>query len=226
MEPAPEPPGGPPDKAIRVAIVEDVRDIREGLAVLIGGTPGYRCVGTYASMEEALRGISAQAPPDLVLVDLGLPGMSGIEGIRILKERHPGMVLVVLTVYDDDLRIVNALCAGASGYLLKRTPPSKLLEGLKEAYEGGGPMSPEVASRVIELFREGRPPEAVEHRLTPHELRLLKLLVDGHQYKTAAAELNVSLGTIRFHMQQIYRKLQVHSKSEAVARALRGGLVR
>lgn len=209
---------------MRVAIVEDMPDIRDGLAVLIGGTAGFACAGTFRSMEDALAGLDASAP-DLMLVDIGLPGMSGLDGIRLLKERRPEIVLVVLTVYDDDKRIFDALCAGASGYLLKKTPPAKLLESLSEAYRGGGPMSPEVAGRVIELFRRVRPPETAECRLTPHELRLLRLLVDGHQYKTAAAQLNVSLSTIRFHMQQIYRKLQVHSKSEAVSRAFRSGLI-
>lgn len=210
---------------IRVAIVEDQGDIREGLAVLIGATAGYRCAGTYRSMEEALERIPGIAC-DVALVDIGLPGMTGIEGIAALKERLPRLVLVVLSVYNDDRRIFEALCAGASGYLLKKTPPARLLECLREAHAGGGPMSPEVASRVIDLFRKVRPPEQGDCTLTPHELRLLGLLVEGHQYKTAAAELSVSLSTIRFHMQQIYRKLQVHSKSEAVARALRSGLIR
>ena len=131
----------------------------------------------------------------------------------------------MLTVYDDDERIFDALCAGASGYLLKKTPPDRLLESLKEAVSGGSPMSPEVARRVIVLFRDIRPPERADYELTHHELRLLKLLVEGHNYKTAASELNVSINTISFHMKRIYEKLQVHSKSEAVAKALRDRLV-
>jgi DNA-binding NarL/FixJ family response regulator len=204
--------------------VEDQGDIREGLALLIGGTDGYRCTGSFGSMEDALPAIAA-APPDAVLVDLGLPGMSGIEGIRKLKELHPGLVLLVLTVYDDDERIFHALCAGASGYLLKKTPPARLLECLREAVAGGAPMSPEVAHRVVALFREFRPPETADHHLTPHELRLLKLLVEGCSYKTAAAELGVTAKTVSFHLQKIYEKLQVHSKSQAVAKALRDRLV-
>ena len=145
--------------------------------------------------------------------------------MRILKERFPNLLLIMLTIYDDDERIFNALCAGACGYLLKKTPPAKLLEGLKEAVDGGSPMSPEVARRVIALFRDIRPPERADYELTPHETRLLKLLVEGHNYKTAAIELNVSINTISFHMRHIYEKLQVHSKSEAVAKALRDRLV-
>lgn len=205
---------------IKAAIVEDQRDIREGLVMLINGTAGYHCAGSYRSMEEALDRIKHDLP-DVVLCDIGLPGMSGIEGIRILKERFPNLLLLMLTVYDDDDRIFDALCAGACGYLLKRTTPARLLESLKEAVTGGAPMSPEVASRVITLFREIRPPEHADYELTPHEARLLKLLVDGHNYTTAAEELKVSYNTVKFHMRHVYEKLQVHSKSEAVAKAMR-----
>ena len=210
--------------SIKVAIVEDLRELREGLAMLINGTPGFCCTGNYRSMEDALERISRDLP-DLVLSDIGLPGMSGVEGIRILKERYPQLIVLMLSVYDEDERIFDALCAGASGYLLKTTPPARLLDALKEAAAGGAPMSPEVASRVIRLFREIRPPERASYDLTPHETRLLRLLVEGHNYKTAAAELSVSVHTIDFHLRSIYEKLQVHSKSEAVAKALRDRLV-
>ena len=210
---------------IAVAIVEDQREIREGLATLITGTPGYRCSGAFNSMEEALASIASHMP-HVVLVDIGLPGMSGIDGIRALKARFPRLLMLMLTIYDDDERIFEAMCAGACGYLLKKTPPARLLDSIKEVVEGGAPMSPEVARRVIELFRAIRPPEHADYHLTPHETRLLKLLVEGHNYKTAAAELRVSVNTISFHMRRIYEKLQVHSKSEAVAKALRQRLIR
>jgi len=155
-----------------------------------------------------------------------LPGMSGIEGISILKDRHPDLPMLMLTVYNDDDRIFDALCAGACGYLLKNTPPARLLVSLEEAVMGGSPMSPEIARRVVTLFRDIRPPETADYQLTPHETRLLKLLVDGHNYKTAAQELGVSVNTISFHMRHIYEKLQVHSKSEAVSKALRHHLIR
>ena len=211
--------------AIKVAIIEDRREIREGLAALVNGTEGYQCKGAFRSMEEALEGIGLELP-DAVLVDLGLPGMPGIEGIRILRERHHDLSLIVLSVYDDDERIFDALCAGACGYLLKNTPPARLLESVKEAVTGGSPMSPGIARRVVTLFREIRPPEKADYQLTPHETRLLKLLVEGHNYKTASKELAVSVNTISFHMRRIYEKLQVHSKSEAVCKALRNGLIR
>lgn len=209
----------------KVAIVEDQREIREGLGRLISATPTYRCTGIYGSMEEALEKIPHNLP-DLVLSDIGLPGMDGINGIRILKERYPDLLILMLTVYDDNERIFDALCAGACGYLLKKTPWPKLVEALKEAVEGGSPMSPEVARRVITLFREIKPPKQSEYDLTPHETRLLRMLVEGHSYKTAAAELNVSVNTIKFHLRHIYDKLQVHTKSEAVAKALKHGLTR
>ena len=209
---------------VKVAIIEDQRDIREGLASLIKFTEGYQCTGSYRSMEEALEKIRSELP-EIMLVDIGLPGMNGIEGIRLLKESYPQLLLLMLTVYDDDEMIFDALCAGACGYLLKKTPPALLIESLKEAMSGGAPMSPEVARRVIKLFREIRPPDRADHKLTPHELRLLKLLVEGHNYKTAAAKLGVAPTTINFHLQNIYQKLQVHSKTEAVAKALRNRLI-
>jgi DNA-binding NarL/FixJ family response regulator len=214
-----------PANALKVGIIEDQPKIREGLRSLIDGTEGYCCVGSFGSMEEALAKIDRELP-NVLLVDIGLPGMSGIEGIRRLKDQHPGLAMLMLTVYDDDRRIFDALCAGACGYLLKKTPPARLLECLKEVVDGGAPMSPEVARRVVALFREIRPPEQADYQLTPHEIRILTLLVEGHNYKTAADELRVSINTIRFHMRSIYEKLQVHSKSEAVSKALRARIVR
>jgi len=198
--------------------------LREGLAFLINSTEGFRCTATFGSVEQALKRI-ADDLPQVVLVDIGLPGMSGIEGIRIFKQRWPELLLITLTVYEDEQRIFDALCAGASGYLLKRIAPARLVDSLKEVVEGGAPMSPEIARRVITLFKDIRPPDRATHNLTPHELRVLKMLVEGHSYKTAAAEVGCSINTIGTHMQSIYRKLQVHSKSEAVVKALRSGWV-
>ena len=209
---------------LRVAIVEDQREVREGLAVLINGTPGFRCTGNYRSMEEALR-VLEKEPPDVLLTDIGLPLMSGTEGIRILKALYPDLPILALTVYKDDEEIFNALCAGASGYLLKNTPPARLLESLREVVDGGAPMSPEVARQVIRLFREISPPVKADYRLTPQETELLKLMVEGYNYKAAAARLGITINTVSFHVRNIYSKLQVHSKSEAVAKALRNRLI-
>jgi DNA-binding NarL/FixJ family response regulator len=215
----------PTEKDITVAIIEDRREIREGLTVMINYTDGLRCVGSFRSMEEALSRIPGNLP-DIVLSDIGLPGMDGIEGVKILIEKYPSMTILMLSVYDDNERIFDALCAGATGYLLKNTPPVKLIESLKEAVKGGSPMSPEIARKVVALFRDFRPPERVDYDLTPHELRLLKLMVEGHSYKSAAVELNVSVNTISFHLKSIYEKLQVHSKSEAVAKSLQHRLIK
>jgi DNA-binding NarL/FixJ family response regulator len=215
-----------PDQAapLRVAIVEDQREVREGLAVLINGTPGFRCTGNYRSMEEALR-VLEKEPPDVLLTDIGLPLMSGTEGIRILKGLYPDLPILALTVYKDDEDIFDALCAGASGYLLKNTPPARLLECLREVVNGGAPMSPQVARQVIRLFREISPPVKADYRLTPQETELLKLMVEGYNYKAAAAKLGITINTVSFHVRNIYTKLQVHSKSEAVAKALRNRLI-
>jgi DNA-binding NarL/FixJ family response regulator len=209
---------------IKVAIVEDKPELREGLRALLQGTPGYRFSGAFPSMERALRELPHDLP-DALLVDLGLPGMSGIEGIRALKEQHPDLRLVAFTIHDDDAHVFEALCAGASGYLLKKTPPARLLESLREVLAGGAPMSPEIAARVVALFREFRPPTSADYGLTPQETAVLKRLVEGHNYKTAAADMDVSINTIIFHIRNIYRKLEVHSKSEAVAKALRRRLI-
>lgn len=209
---------------IRVVVIEDLHDVRDGLAALINGTAGFRCVGAYSTMELALTKLAAQTP-DIILTDLGLPGMSGVEGIEILHERQPQLPILALTVYDNDENVFRALCAGASGYLLKNTAPARLLESIKEAMTGGAPMSPEVASRVVKLFREFRPPESADYHLTPQETQLLKLLIEGHYKKTAAREMGITTNTVSFHLKNIYQKLQVHSKTEAVAKALRERLV-
>jgi DNA-binding NarL/FixJ family response regulator len=209
---------------LRVVLIEDLREVREGLKMLINGTPGFACVNSYRTMEDALARIGNDSP-DVILTDIGLPGMSGIEGIPRLRERYPEVPILTLTVYDNDDQIFSALCAGASGYLLKNTPPARLLESLREAVEGGAPMSPDVARRVVRLFREFSPPKSAPSRLTPQERELLKLLVEGHHYKTAAEALDVTTNTVSFHLRNIYAKLQVHSKTEAVAKALREHLV-
>ena len=209
---------------VRVALIEDIREVREGLAALINGTSGFRCVGSYYSMEAALTGIGNDAP-DVILTDIGLPGMSGIRGTEILRERFPHVPILALTVYDNDDQVFDALCAGATGYLLKNTAPARLLESIREAVDGGAPMSPEVARRVIRLFREFRPLESASYQLTAQETELLKLLIEGHYKKTAARAMGISTNTVSFHLKNIYAKLQVHSKTEAVAKALRERLV-
>lgn len=210
---------------ITVGIVEDRDEIREGLAELVAGTSGFICRGTWGTMEEALVAMHDSAP-DVVLIDLGLPGMDGIEGIRRLKALHPHLTMVVLTVYQDDERLFQALCAGACGYLLKKTPADRLVIALQEAVAGGAPMSPEIARQVVGFLGRVRPIEKADYQLTAHETRVLKLLVEGHSFVAAAQSLGVSRATVAFHVRRIYEKLQVRSRSDAVVKALRGGLVK
>jgi DNA-binding NarL/FixJ family response regulator len=210
---------------ITLAIVEDQAQTREGLATLLRGTPGYRLVGAFESMEDALRNLSREAP-DVALLDIELPGMSGIAGVRLLKERFPAIQVLMLTVFADNDHVFEAVCAGASGYLLKDTPPARLTEAVRELHAGGAPMSPEIARKVVGMFSKVAPPRTEEHRLSPREVELLKLLAEGHSYKTAAKALSISIDTVRFHIRNIYDKLHVHSKSEAVILALRQGIVR
>jgi DNA-binding NarL/FixJ family response regulator len=210
---------------LAVALVEDQRPLREGLAALVDGTPGYRVVGSYESMEAALEGLTS-ARPTVMLLDIELPGMSGIDGVRELKSRAPEVQVLMLTVFGDDDRVFEAICNGASGYLLKDTPPARLLDAIRELAAGGAPMSPEIARKVVRMFQRVAPPRETPGDLSPRETQILRLLADGHSYKTAAAELNISPDTVRFHIRHIYEKLHVHSKSEAVLKAFRTGLLR
>jgi DNA-binding NarL/FixJ family response regulator len=204
---------------ITVSIVEDDKDIRESLALLIDGTKGFACIRTYSNCEAALEGIPDDAP-DVVLMDLGLPGMSGIEGIRKIKENLPGLDIVVLTIHVDMKLVFEALCAGACGYLLKDTTPEKLLEALKETVAGGAPMSTKIARMVVGSFRTT--PHAT---LTERETEVLAQLCQGKSYKMIADALFISEETVRRHIKNIYKKLQVGSKSEAVVKAIKEKLV-
>ena len=214
----------PGPAGLPVGIIEDQRRTREGLCTLINTSGDFVCNDAWESMEAALDN-RWSTEPRVILIDLGLPGMSGIDGMRLLRRKFAAAALIALSVYEDNDRVFNALCAGAGGYLLKNTPPAKLIESLHDVVQGGAPISPSIALKIVELFRKFRPPGRVDYGLTPHEVRLLKLLVEGHSYKTAAIQLKVSVNTIAFHIQNIYGKLQVHSKSEAVARALNENLM-
>jgi DNA-binding NarL/FixJ family response regulator len=209
---------------IKVAIVEDQQATREALAILIGNAPGFEITGRFASMEQALPRLDVD-PPHVLLLDIGLPGMSGIQGIRLVRPSHPEIKILMLTVHGDDDHVFEAICAGACGYLLKETPRERLLTAIRELRDGGAPMSPEVARKVVLMFQKVAPPKARERQLTPREFQILQLLADGHSYKTCADRLTLSLDTVRFHIRNIYEQLHVHSKSEAVLKGLRSGLI-
>jgi DNA-binding NarL/FixJ family response regulator len=213
-----------PADAIRVAIVEDDRVTREGLAMLIDGTPGYACAGAFGSVEEALGALS-RVRSDVMLLDVNLPGIAGSEGVRLIRERVPAVQVLMLTVFSEQDTVFASICNGACGYLLKKTPPARLLEAIREAHDGGAPMSPEVARKVVSLFQKTGPPVKVDAHLIPQELRLLRLLADGHSYQAAAERLKISVNTVRSYVRTTYDKLHVHSKSEAVSKALRSGLI-
>ncbi len=208
---------------IAVAIVEDDRRYREGLVMLLEGTPGFSLVGAYGSIEEATtRPASA---PDVLLVDIQLPGIRGSEGVQALKRRWPGAQALMLTALEDEAALFQSLCHGAVGYLLKRTPPARLLDAVIEAQGGGSPMSPEIARKLVRLYQTTPAPTPLDADLTVQERRLLGLLAEGQSYQTAADALRVSINTVRGYIRTIYEKLQVHSKAEAVSKALRAGLL-
>jgi DNA-binding NarL/FixJ family response regulator len=216
-----------------VALVEDQTQTRQGLTALIDGTQGYRCAGAWRTCEEMLARLPA-ARPDVLLLDIVLPGMSGVDGARRAREIFAELPILMLTVHEDNDLVLEALCAGACGYLVKKTPPARLLEAIREAHAGDSPMSSHIARRVVEVLRVLRaktvPAGAQEGGeenglLTVREREILGGLAAGHTYQTAARALGISTDTVRFHIRKIYRKLQVHSQSEAVAKALRKGLL-
>lgn len=209
---------------IRVAIIEDDLALRQALGSLLSGTPGFKLTGAYGSMEEALRPLATGAP-DVLLLDIHLPGMLGSEGVRVIRERFPLVQVLMLTVYEEQDKVFESICNGATGYLLKKTPPARLLEAIREAKEGGSPISPEIARKVVTLFQMTHQPDADDEALTPQETRLLSLLAEGHSYLSAGGQLEISVNTVRNYIRSIYEKLHVHSKSEAVTKALRRRLI-
>ena len=210
--------------ALAVSVVEDDRGTREGLAALIGGTPGFRCVGAYASVEEALARVAA-AVPDVLLLDIHLPGMAGSEGVRHRRDKYPHTQVLMLTVFADEERIFESLCNGACGYLLKKTPPARLLEAITEARDGGSPMSPDIARKVVGALQKSSPLEKPDQSLTPHETRIVRMLAEGDSYQDVGDRLGITVNTVRNYIRRIYEKLQVHTKSQAVSKALRGRLI-
>ena len=205
--------------SISVAIVDDNPEIRRNLRRYIDEAPGFRCACTCASGEEALR-VLPQKPPDVVLMDIQMPGLDGIACTTLLKSVLPSVPVMMLTVYEDDEAIFNALKAGASGYLVKRSAPAKLLEAITELHRGGAPMTSEIARRVIESFCKAEASDHSKGDLTTRETEILEWLSKGFVAKEVADRLGVSYDTIRYHLKHIYDKLHVHSRTEAVIKYL------
>jgi len=208
---------------IKVSIIEDHNDFRQGLAYLIRASEGFECLDTFASAEEGIEGLSGRE--DVLLLDINLPNLSGIEAIPLIRERFPDIKIIMLTVFDDDDNIMNAILAGADGYLLKKTAPPQILSSLKTCIAGGSPMTPGVAKKVLTLFKKHIPVKNDDFSLTQRETEILNLLVDGLENQAIADKLFISVQTVRNHIRHIYDKLQVHSKSQAVVKAIREGLV-
>ena len=206
-------------ETIRIAVVEDDKTVREGLQILLNGSPGFSCVATYGNGEDAVADLPAVLP-DVVLMDINLPGISGIECILALKEQKVPIQFIMLTVFEDSDDIFHSLSAGASGYLLKQTPPVKLLEAIQDVYRGGSPMSGEIARKVVQSFQHPLPDYAAANGLTKREDEILGYLVKGYFYKEIAGELFISVETVRTHIRNIYEKLQVRTRSEAILKYL------
>ena len=206
------------NEKISVSIVEDIDEIRNALRVLINGSPGFECIHVYADAEEALQHMSLE-DIDIVLMDIGLPGMDGIECMKILKPGMPKAQFMMCTVYDDDDHIFHALKSGASGYILKRTSPAQILEAISELYEGGSPMSSEIARRVVESIHESNHRSKAVELLTTRENEILDYLSKGYLYKEIAADLFISKETVKKHIHNIYDKLHVQNRTEALNKA-------
>ena len=204
---------------IKISIVDDNDQIREGLSVLINGSTGFQCVATYATAENALKYLPAQKP-DVVLMDIQLPGMSGIECVRDLKKLLPDLQIMMLTVYEDDDNVFKSILAGASGYVLKKTPPSELLEAISDLHNGGSPMSDRIARKVVQAFQQMGKSSRKTENLTQRESEILSYVAKGFQDKEIAEKFFLSSETVRTHLRNIYKKLHVRSRTEATLKYL------
>jgi DNA-binding NarL/FixJ family response regulator len=212
------------DEPIRVAIIDDDRVLMDGLKRLIDDASGFSCTSVFGSVEEALP-LLAAARPHILLLDIQLPGMPGNAAIDALRRQCPGIDILMLTVFSDRANVFTSICNGANGYLLKSTPPARLLDAIRAVRAGGSPLSPEIARQIVTLFQKTGKPQSPAQALTANEERLLALLSEGYSYEAAGLRMNISINTVRNYVRSIYDKLHVHSKSEAVSKALRQGLI-
>ena len=212
-------------KKIRVAIFEDNRNLRESLFKLLETSEDFTCAGAFAHCERVVENIE-ETQPDVVLMDIELPLVNGIEAVRLIREKNSDVKILMETIFEEDEKIFQSICNGAQGYILKNTPPEEILNAIKEIYEGGAPMSPIIASKVLRMFKFNLANEKDDSfNLSSREKEILKCLVEGMSYKMIADTCFISADTVNGHIKNIYRKLQVHSKGEAVAKAIKGKIV-
>ncbi|MBK7109855.1 MAG: response regulator transcription factor [Bacteroidetes bacterium] len=210
---------------IKVSIFEDNKHLRESLQILIGGTPGFKCIGIYPDCRDLLFQLK-QHTPDVVLMDIEMPGMNGIDAVTKIKEHFPTVQVLMQTMFDEDDYVFKAICAGASGYILKTTTPSGYIEAIQNVFSGGSPMTPSIARKVFDLFKNNVSlPSQHNYKLTEKEKEILQHLVKGRSYKMMADEMHISTETVKTHMKNIYTKLHVNSNTEAVALALKDRIV-
>lgn len=209
---------------IRVLIYEDNPQLREGLTMLIDGSDGFNVVASYKNCNNIISELEAWKP-DVILMDIDMPGVNGIEGLKKVREQNQDVKVLMLTVFDDNKNVFEALKNGANGYLLKKTPPAKLLEYIGDVASGGAPMTSSIATQVLKMFSEMPQQTNNEYNLSDREKQVLQLLVNGYSYKMIANDMFIAIDTVRSHIKKIYEKLQVNSKSEAVAKAFKDKLI-
>jgi len=213
---------------IRVVIFEDRKLVRDAFEAIVNGTPGLTCTGSFANASDLLHNMK-RTRPDVVLMDIEMPGMDGISATKMIHSRFPEIKILIQTVFDDDDKVFNAICAGASGYVMKNTTPAKLVESIIEVYNGGAPISPSIASKVLTLFQKiaptKNPDEEEDFHLSKREKEILSLMVDGYSFKVIAEKNFIGYETVRTHVKKIYQKLHVASMTEAVVKAIKHGLI-
>jgi DNA-binding NarL/FixJ family response regulator len=209
---------------INVILYEDNPQLREGLAMLLNGSEGFEVIGTFKNCNNVVSEVEA-LKPDVILMDIDMPGTNGIEGLKLIRQMNTDVKILMLTVFDDNKNVFEAVRNGANGYLLKKTPPAKLLEYIQEAHTGGAPMSSSIATQVLKMFSQVHSAVNSDYHLSEREKQVLQWLVNGYSYKMIAAEMFISIDTVRSHIKKIYEKLHVNSKSEAVAKAFKDKIV-